>query len=59
MAQLSSYELVLLFYNGLYILGKKFKPLIEKYEFFENMDTELLVSLDLMKLYDEKAFGQL
>ncbi|MCQ1779411.1 putative phage abortive infection protein [Neorhizobium galegae] len=41
-AQLSDYELIILFYNGLNEKGKRFKPYIEKYAIFDNLPTELL-----------------
>ncbi|WP_407524624.1 putative phage abortive infection protein [Lacibacter sp. MH-610] len=39
-AQLSNYELLLLAYNGLYDYGKKFHPLIEKYELIKTLNSE-------------------
>lgn len=57
--QLSSYELLLLFYNCLSERGyKSFKPLIEKYTFLKHIK---LVEKDLFKiehkeLYNESAF---
>lgn len=58
-AQLSSYELVLLFYNCLSDLGnEKFKPLIEEYSLLKNMPKNLLLNLSEHEgLYDEKAYG--
>lgn len=56
-AQLSSYEQILLFYNCLHSNGnEKFKPLIEKYALFKNLDSELLFSLDHLNLYKGTAF---
>ena len=57
-AQLSFDELVVLFYNGISKNGEKFKPLIEKYEMFENLPNTFLhdINDDLLK-YDKKAFG--
>ncbi|ESS73933.1 hypothetical protein MGMO_8c00700 [Methyloglobulus morosus KoM1] len=50
-AQLSSYELCLMFYNGIYGEGKVgFKPLIEKYGLLKHLDTNLLL--------DSKAYGK-
>ncbi|MEC0248888.1 putative phage abortive infection protein [Paenibacillus chitinolyticus] len=37
-AQLSTYEIMLLAYNGLSKHGKEFKPLIEKYKLLKNLD---------------------
>lgn len=62
-AQLSSYELVLLFYNCLSEREKNFKPLIEKYTLLKNIDFNLLLSADhkklsnvLEKLYENGAY---
>ena len=44
-AQLSSYELIVIYYNGLSGYGKeKFKPLIEKYDLLQNMNRELIIN---------------
>lgn len=44
-AQLSSHELLLLFYNGLSARGRmKFKPLIEEYRLLKNMPVDLLLA---------------
>lgn len=58
-AQLSSYELSMLFYNCLWSGGrKKFKVLIEKYELLENMNIGLLTnSKDQLPLYEKGAYG--
>lgn len=60
-AQLSSYELSLLFYNCLWSVGrKKFKALIERYELLENMNINLLLNpKDQLPLYEKKAYGEL
>ena len=43
-AQLSSHELLMLFYNCLTINGiEKFKPLVEEFRLFKNMPAEELV----------------
>jgi hypothetical protein len=64
-AQLSSHELLLLFYNCLSPLGnEKFKPLVERYSLLENMPEGQLASdklnqtFDHRKLYDPKAFSE-
>ena len=45
-SQLSDYELIMLFFNGLSDNGKeKFKPLIEKYAILKNMRPDLLPSV--------------
>ncbi|MCG7964865.1 MAG: putative phage abortive infection protein [Candidatus Thiodiazotropha taylori] len=58
-AQLSSYELTMLFYNCLSDLGaEKFKPLVEKYALLKNMPKSLLINQDDHKsLYEKSAFG--
>lgn len=51
-AQLSSYELVLLHYNGLSAYGfEKFKPLIEKYDLLQNMDEDLIIKDIVSEVY--------
>jgi hypothetical protein len=57
-AQLSSFELTLLFYNCLSDLGnEKFKPLIEKYALLKNMPQDLLINpAEHLKLYIETAY---
>jgi hypothetical protein len=57
-ALLSSYELVLIFYNGLGDHGKeKFKPLIEKYSFLKNLDWSLLKNQSDTNEYNKLAFA--
>jgi hypothetical protein len=46
-AQLSSYELALLFYNCLHPIGAKFRPLVERYGLLKNMDHGLLLTNEL------------
>jgi Putative phage abortive infection protein len=56
-AQLSAYELALLFYNGLSPYGEGFKPWIEEFGLLEHLDTEhLLLDPSHEVLYDPKAF---
>lgn len=58
-SQMSTYQLAVLFYNCLSINGvEKFKPLIEHYEFFEDMDFDLLLDFEHVDLYAPKAFGK-
>jgi len=59
-AQLSSYELLLLFYNCLSSNGKeKFKPLVEEFHLLKNMpQNELVYGLDKDQ-YDPSAYGKL
>ena len=45
-AQLSSYELGLLFFYGLSDQGAEFKDLVEKYALFENMPSEVLIATE-------------
>jgi len=43
---------VLLFYNGISDYGnKRFKPLLEKYKMFDQLDTELLLDEEHENLY--------
>ncbi|MBK3518917.1 putative phage abortive infection protein [Carboxylicivirga marina] len=56
-AQLSSNEQILLFYNCLHKNGKdKFKPLIEEYCLFKNLDDNLLFNIEHKKAYTESAY---
>jgi hypothetical protein len=56
-AHLSSYELSILFYNGLGDYGtEKFKPLIEQFSFLKNLDIDLIISREHINEYDESAF---
>jgi hypothetical protein len=58
-AQLSSYEQILIFYNCLHTNGlKKFKPLIEKYSVFKNIDESLLLNIIHLEEYDKGAYGK-
>lgn len=54
-AQLSDYELLILFYNGLNEKGQRFKPYIEKYAIFDNLPVELLIEPGDIGLYDGSA----
>lgn len=58
-AQLSSYEQILIFYNCLHENGsEKFKPLIEKYSLFKNIDSSLLINQDHLTEYENGAYGR-
>jgi hypothetical protein len=59
-AQLSAYEHLMLFYNGLSTYGyTKFKPLIEEFELLENMPQQMVISPQLhLPLYAPSAYGQ-
>lgn len=57
-AQLSSYELLLLFYNCLSEQGhQRFKPLTERYALLANMPADLLIDARHKELYAGEAFG--
>lgn len=57
-AQLSSYELKLLFYNGLSAWGiEKFKPLIEQFALLKTLPNAALPNDVLLRKYDPTAFG--
>lgn len=57
-AQLSSYELLLLFYNSISELGfEKFKPLIESYSLFKTMPSDKLIQEEHKNFYNTKAFN--
>ena len=57
-AQLSSYEQILIFYNCLHDNGnEKFKPLIEKYALFKNIDGSLIINENHFSRYDEGAYN--
>ncbi len=56
-AQLSSYELVLIFYNCLSGYGtEKFKPFIEEFSLLKNMDKELVFNKTHLNEYLPKAY---
>lgn len=58
-AQLSSYEQILIFYNCLHGNGnEKFKPLIEKYALFKNIDSALIINQEHLKEYSSGAYGK-
>jgi len=58
-AQLSSIELLLLFYNGLSTYGwHRFKPLIEKYALLEQVPKSRLFDPNQEQLYEQTAFHE-
>jgi Putative phage abortive infection protein len=58
-AQLSSHELLLLFYNCQTPRGReKFKPLVERYALLKTVPRELLLEADHLALYDAAAYGE-
>jgi hypothetical protein len=57
-AQISSDELFFIFYNCLSSHGKdKFKPMIEKYSFFEHLQEQRYLVDHWVLKYDKNAFG--
>jgi hypothetical protein len=57
-AQLSDYELLWLFYNGISRNGKlKFKPLIEEYSLLKTIPINHLAHPDHRHLYNAKAMN--
>nr|WP_275986046.1 putative phage abortive infection protein [Serratia ureilytica] len=56
-AQLSDYELTIIFYNCLTWRGcESFKALIEKYSIFDNIPFDLLIEHEHMRHYEMSAF---
>jgi hypothetical protein len=59
-AQLSSYELLLLFYNTVHEVGRNLRPLVEEYGMLENIHLPHLCNpSDEIGLLSRKAFGDL
>lgn len=57
-AQISDYELGWIFYNCLSVNGiDRFKPLIEKYSFFNNLPDELVAISKHLDFYNNSAYG--
>lgn len=55
-AQLSSYELLILFYNGLSERGEsKFRPLMENYELLKDMPSDAVLRKDHLQYYTENV----
>lgn len=57
-AQISDYELIILFYNGLTDKAEKFKGYIEKYSFFDNIPMEHIINKNHVNLYKNSAFKE-
>jgi uncharacterized membrane protein len=57
-AQLSDFELLVLFYNGLFPLAKKFKEYVEYFTLFDNLPKDLLFSPSHEKFYERSAFDE-
>tara|TARA_R110002050_G_scaffold100607_2_gene208373 strand:- start:21901 stop:22779 length:879 start_codon:yes stop_codon:yes gene_type:complete len=55
-AQLSDYELFILFYNCLTKLSKKFKPLVEEYSLLKTLPKHFIKDVEHLKFYKSKAF---
>lgn len=54
---LSNYEVAAIFYNCLSRNGReKFKPLVEKYALFDNIDDKILGSKEDLKLFAGSAY---
>ncbi|WP_187322237.1 putative phage abortive infection protein [Serratia marcescens] len=57
-AQLTDYEIVIIFYNALSTMSfEKFKPLIEKYTLLNNLPEDLLFDVSHKKYFNESAFN--
>lgn len=55
--QISNYELLLLFYDGLWASGYNFIQYIVRYELFDNMPMYRLINQEHIQLYEDKAYG--
>ncbi|WP_194291710.1 putative phage abortive infection protein [Rhizobium sp. ICMP 5592] len=55
-AQLSDYELLILFYNGATPRGHEFQKYIKKYTLFDNLPEELLLDLGHLIIYGDDAY---
>jgi hypothetical protein len=52
-AQLSAYELILIFYNGIQPVAANFKKLVEEFGLLEHLDRGLLLNAAHQKFYDQ------
>jgi uncharacterized membrane protein len=57
-AQLSNQELLIIFYNNATQRGKAFAALAERFELYDNMDTERLLRPEHIDLASKKSFGK-
>lgn len=57
-AQLSNQELLIIFYNNATDRGKAFAALAERFELYDNMDTERLLRPEHIELASKKSFGK-
>ncbi len=56
-AQLSDYELIMIFYNCLSCHGENFRPLAEEFALFDNMPIELVFEESHLDPFSNSAFG--
>lgn len=57
-AQLSDFELLVLFYNGLFPLAAKFKEYVEFFTLFDNLPKDLLFDRCHEQFYEPSAFDE-
>lgn len=57
-AQLSDFELLVLFYNGLFPLAAKFKEYVEFFTLFDNLPKDLLFNRSHENFYEPSAFDE-
>lgn len=57
-AQISNYELMILFYNGVSKHGSNFIVYLERYHVFDNLPTDKLISDVHVLFYDKKVWGE-
>ncbi len=57
-AQLSDFELLVLFYNGLFPLAVKFKEYVEFFTLFDNLPKDLLFDRSHDQFYEPSAFDE-
>ncbi len=55
-SSISDFELLLIFYNVISPLGRDFKPLCEKYAFFDNLDYEDVIEYGLLGRLSKTAY---
>lgn len=56
-AQISKFELIVIFYSGIYHSESKFTPLIEEYAFLKHLSCKLIFSDLDFQFYQSTAFG--
>lgn len=57
-AQLSSQQLLLLFYNGMSSYGEGFKKYIEEFALLKHMPKEMIRDKGLLGYYSPQAYGE-